>query len=279
MSSPDRRGQFSDPGSILSSTAEIRQIWQGLWTVLGGVGSFSRPELGQNRMAPRSFDTTFRGMTKRQLEDAAGADLRHHLGFLSVVLACFSMFAGKIYKFRGVQCIRSLNAVITAMVMLMMMILMIFTIITIIITIIIGVAIGITIIIIIILTFGVNPPKEPEVSEQPELQRPWVLSNSEAIPSQREGFMGDIDRAFEVSVGKNSAPWRTPSWQLDSTSLRPVFYHTIGGVGHARQEHEGKLRVPTPRNLTPGPGHYFKDSDGCVSLFSDYMRPQGRQAV
>ena len=72
-------------------------------------------------------------------------------GFLSVVLACFSMFAGKIYKFRGVQCIRSLNAVITAMVMLMMMILMIFTIITIII----GVAIGITIIIIIIIIINI----------------------------------------------------------------------------------------------------------------------------
>ena len=23
---------------------------------------------------------------------------------------------------------------------------------------------------------------------------------------------------------------------------------------------QGKLRVPTPRNLTPGPGHYFKES-------------------
>eukprot|EP00434_Breviolum_minutum_P039149 symbB.v1.2.034752.t1/scaffold4541.1/size75942/6 len=80
-------------------------------------------------------------------------------------------------------------------------------------------------------------------------------------------------------MGKSSYPWQAPSWSMDGQSLRPAFYHTIGGVGHGFHQHEGKLRVPTPRNITPGPGFYFKDSDCGLSIFSDYMRPQGHQAV
>ncbi|CAE7397892.1 trpB2 [Symbiodinium sp. CCMP2456] len=202
-------------------------------------------------MAPRSFDNTFRGMTKRQLEDAAGADLRHHLGrkiFASrdprFASAPSFSFGGRLHNEldtlasnRSFFCKTGTHRCQDGETLL-------------------------------------DDLRRRDDKSQKKLReqgRQWKAvpgPGSYRIPR----FMGDIDRAFEVSVGKNSAPWRTPSWQLDSTSLRPVFYHTIGGVGHARQEHEGKLRVPTPRNLTPGPGHYFKDSDGCVSMFSDYMR-------
>mmetsp|Transcript_58727 Transcript_58727/g.109986 ORF Transcript_58727/g.109986 Transcript_58727/m.109986 type:complete len:210 (-) Transcript_58727:22-651(-) len=209
-------------------------------------------------MAHRSFDNTFRGMTKKQLEDTAGADLRHHLGrkvFASrdpryASAPSFSFGSRSTNELNTLACNRSFfcktgtHRCQDGEVLL----------------------------------DGLRRRDDKTQAKLREQGRQW-----KAVPGpgsyRAPRFLGDIDRVWEVSMGKNSAPWKPPSWGLDSASLRPIFYATIGGVGHGRQEHEGKLRVPTPRNLTPGPGHYFKDSDGCVSIFSDYMRPQGRQAV
>eukprot|EP00933_Yihiella_yeosuensis_P036789 TRINITY_DN3057_c1_g1_i1.p1 TRINITY_DN3057_c1_g1~~TRINITY_DN3057_c1_g1_i1.p1 ORF type:complete len:203 (-),score=20.07 TRINITY_DN3057_c1_g1_i1:165-773(-) len=91
-------------------------------------------------------------------------------------------------------------------------------------------------------------------------------------------MMGDIDRVSETHAGRNSAPCLGASWKI-GTSLRPRMYHTIGGVGHGLVQHEGRLRPPTPRNIAPGPGQYFKDCDLAPSNFSDFMRPQNRQVV
>eukprot|EP00930_Biecheleria_cincta_P010201 TRINITY_DN112198_c0_g1_i1.p1 TRINITY_DN112198_c0_g1~~TRINITY_DN112198_c0_g1_i1.p1 ORF type:complete len:210 (-),score=23.51 TRINITY_DN112198_c0_g1_i1:38-667(-) len=91
-------------------------------------------------------------------------------------------------------------------------------------------------------------------------------------------LLGEVDRTREMAVNKSSAPYRPPTWAIGQ-ALRPRMYHTLGGVGHGLLQHEGRLRPPTPRNLSPGPGHYFKDSDSCPSSFSDFMRPQNRQVV
>mmetsp|Transcript_78343 Transcript_78343/g.227314 ORF Transcript_78343/g.227314 Transcript_78343/m.227314 type:complete len:197 (-) Transcript_78343:131-721(-) len=86
-----------------------------------------------------------------------------------------------------------------------------------------------------------------------------------------------VDPRKEVQLGPVSLTGRTPSWRF-GTSLRPRVYHTLGGSGHTH-EHEGPLRPPTPRNLSPGPGRYYQHCDSCPSLFADFARPQGRQVV
>mmetsp|Transcript_75899 Transcript_75899/g.209869 ORF Transcript_75899/g.209869 Transcript_75899/m.209869 type:complete len:197 (+) Transcript_75899:3-593(+) len=86
-----------------------------------------------------------------------------------------------------------------------------------------------------------------------------------------------VDQRREVQLGAVALPGSAPSWRFGS-SKRPRVYHTLGGSGHTH-EHEGPLRPPTPRNLSPGPGRYYQHCDSCPSLFADFGRPQGRQVV
>mmetsp|Transcript_15741 Transcript_15741/g.25096 ORF Transcript_15741/g.25096 Transcript_15741/m.25096 type:complete len:198 (+) Transcript_15741:67-660(+) len=86
--------------------------------------------------------------------------------------------------------------------------------------------------------------------------------------------MGRIEnRREEMALSDINLSGRTATWRMPM-SKRPSVYHTLGGSGHTH-EHEGRLRLPTPRNLSPGPGRYYQHCDSCPSLFSDYHRPQG----
>mmetsp|Transcript_18481 Transcript_18481/g.50843 ORF Transcript_18481/g.50843 Transcript_18481/m.50843 type:complete len:189 (+) Transcript_18481:80-646(+) len=79
------------------------------------------------------------------------------------------------------------------------------------------------------------------------------------------------DQKQEIPLGNISMVNKSPTWRIGSSRRAPV-YHTLGGSGHTH-EHEGRMRVPTPRNLSPGPGRYFKNCDSCPSLFADFSRP------
>jgi hypothetical protein len=85
---------------------------------------------------------------------------------------------------------------------------------------------------------------------------------------------------------------KPPSWSIGN-SLRVKAWHTHSGLtmnGESLQQHEGPMpRPPTPikqkhhstmlafepKNITPGPGHYFKRCSSAPSSFSDFHRPQG----
>lgn len=75
---------------------------------------------------------------------------------------------------------------------------------------------------------------------------------------------------------------RAPSFKIGTGNARGRMYATIGGGGHDRErpDHEleswGYRRLPTPRNLSPGPGRYFQDIDIAPSSFSNFGRPQGQ---
>mmetsp|Transcript_2252 Transcript_2252/g.6645 ORF Transcript_2252/g.6645 Transcript_2252/m.6645 type:complete len:184 (+) Transcript_2252:68-619(+) len=79
----------------------------------------------------------------------------------------------------------------------------------------------------------------------------------------------NLDR--EVSMAKSSS-LSAPTFSVGH-SRREKIYHTLGGYGHA-QQHEGRLRCPTPRSIVPGPGSYSSPH-----LMGDFLRPQGHQAV
>lgn len=205
-----------------------------------------------------SFDNTFRVMSRKELEACSGADLRHHLG-RKVFSSKDPRFASSPSFSFGSRSSNELNTLASNR--------------------------------SFFCKTGTHRCQDGETLLDPLRRRDDKSQKSlrergrqwKAVPGPGSyrvpRFLGDIDRVSEISMGKSSYPWQAPSWSMDGQSLRPAFYHTIGGVGHGFQQHEGKLRVPTPRNITPGPGFYFKDSDCGVSIFSDYMRPQGHQAV
>lgn len=86
--------------------------------------------------------------------------------------------------------------------------------------------------------------------------------------------IGNLENSKEeIAMSHVNLNSRSPTWGMVQ-ARRPSVYHTLGGSGHD-QQHEGRLRFPTPRNLSPGPGRYFQECDSCPSLFSDYHRPQG----
>ncbi|CAJ1359339.1 unnamed protein product [Effrenium voratum] len=197
------------------------------------------------------------GMTRRELEDAAGADLRHHLGRKVLSSKDPRYASAPSFSFGG-RSVNELNTLASNR--------------------------------SFFCKTGTHRCQDGEIlndhlrrrddKSQINLRsrgRQWKAPpgpGAYRVPR----FLGDIDRVREVSMAKSACPWRAPSWSVGSNSLRPMMYHTLGGSGHC-QEHEGRMRQPTPRNLSPGPGHYFKDSDCGVSIFSDYGRPQGRQVV
>uniref|UniRef100_A0A7S2II30 Uncharacterized protein n=1 Tax=Zooxanthella nutricula TaxID=1333877 RepID=A0A7S2II30_9DINO len=109
------------------------------------------------------------------------------------------------------------------------------------------------------------------------LGRQWKATPGPGAYRTPRALGGRTDIAKEVQVGAVQIPCRTPTWRM-STSTRPRVYHTLGGSGHTH-EHEGPLRMPTPRNLSPGPGRYYQHCDSCPSLFSDFCRPQNKQVV
>merc|ERR1712061_664329 len=74
--------------------------------------------------------------------------------------------------------------------------------------------------------------------------------------------LGDHNQGQEVKLNQVTYS-AAPTWRV-GTSKRPKFYHTLGGLGLCL-EHEGPLRLPTPRNLSPGPGRYFQDCDNAPS--------------
>lgn len=48
-------------------------------------------------------------------------------------------------------------------------------------------------------------------------------------------------------------------------------YGNPSGAQPKCQHRQGKLRVPTPRNITPGPGYYFKAQlRGVVDIWRDH---------
>lgn len=93
------------------------------------------------------------------------------------------------------------------------------------------------------------------------------------------------DKKTEFQMSTATYPDRAPSFRIGTGNARGRMYATIGGGGHDRerpdsdQESWGYRRLPTPRNLSPGPGRYFQDVDIAPSSFSNYGRPQGRQVV
>jgi len=90
--------------------------------------------------------------------------------------------------------------------------------------------------------------------------------------------MGKVDRTREVSLGQIQMKNVGPS-TIDFRSKRPVLYKTLGGLGHTA-DHEGPIpRYPTPRNITPGPGHYFQGCSSAPTIFSDFHKPQGDPAL
>eukprot|EP00928_Gymnodinium_smaydae_P087439 TRINITY_DN71701_c0_g1_i1.p2 TRINITY_DN71701_c0_g1~~TRINITY_DN71701_c0_g1_i1.p2 ORF type:complete len:197 (+),score=12.71 TRINITY_DN71701_c0_g1_i1:111-701(+) len=91
--------------------------------------------------------------------------------------------------------------------------------------------------------------------------------------------LGAVERRDqEVALGPVCMPDRGPAWLLGSQAKRPPVYHTLGGSGHTH-DCDCRLRPPTPRNLSPGPGRYFQSCDSVPSIFAHHMGPQGRQVV
>eukprot|EP00931_Biecheleriopsis_adriatica_P121733 TRINITY_DN96791_c0_g1_i1.p1 TRINITY_DN96791_c0_g1~~TRINITY_DN96791_c0_g1_i1.p1 ORF type:complete len:211 (-),score=26.96 TRINITY_DN96791_c0_g1_i1:74-706(-) len=205
----------------------------------------------------KSMDNTFHGMKAHELEATAGADLRHHLGRKSMSMRDPRYASAPSFSF-GCRSDHELNSLSSNSTFLC--------------------------------KSGTHRACNGQLlldhlrRRDDKTQKALLAKGRQYKATPGPGayriprLMGDVDRTREISVNKISAVSNPPTWKVGS-SLRPRMYHTIGGVGHGLHNHEGKLRPPTPRNLTPGPGHYFKESDSCPSNFSDFMRPQNRQVV
>lgn len=81
-----------------------------------------------------------------------------------------------------------------------------------------------------------------------------------------KGVKGEVD-IEDVMVEKPS------EWKI-GTGRRFRTYHSLGPKPMDPWQHEGKLKHPSPVNVSPGPGTYFQDSNSCTSIFSDFVRPQ-----
>jgi len=81
-----------------------------------------------------------------------------------------------------------------------------------------------------------------------------------------KGVKGEVD-IEDVMVDRPS------EWKI-GTGRRFRTYHSLGPKHMDGWQHEGKLKYPSEVNLSPGPGHYFQDSCGATSTFSDFVRPQ-----
>jgi hypothetical protein len=81
--------------------------------------------------------------------------------------------------------------------------------------------------------------------------------------------LDDMVKVDEVMANQFS------EWTIEKFN-RKRTYQITGGYHPTTWEHEGLLKYPSIRNITPGPGAYFQDSGAGLSIFNDYSRPQIR---